>query len=397
MIIMKKILILIGGLLVLCLLFAGCFGEPNETTDTSGTRPSGTSHTDSSSTGTSNPDTSDTDSSTSDIITGNDDSSSEIITGNPDNTSGAEQADPDTSPFSTTLPIFARLDFGTKSFAQDNHMTTHEYIVDVMTYNDEFLTVEFTEDALKLTAKKDGTFQAAGENASTADSQYFLRGTNTCYHMMNDFAISFDNLVSYDFAEELRSGYGTWAGFPFTFDGVGKKDQWRGYHQYMKIRIHNPTENDKIAVQFNNASAYASTQFMVMSIGKQKAGYETYIYDLCYAATYASGKGVLLPGQAPGNNWTWKQNTNVSGLKFHLLGSTCSYANAYLNNVFDEGETAADYDAYAEYFNRLDSRALIKAGNTVEIDYIVFGSTPGQLKGYHSYMESSSLADAQTS
>ena len=43
------------------------------------------------------------------------------------------------------------------------------------------------------------------------------------------------------------------------------------------------------------------------------------------------------------------------------------------------------------------SRALIKAGNTVEIDYIVFGSTPGQLKGYHSYMESSSLADAQTS
>lgn len=40
---------------------------------------------------------------------------------------------------------------------------------------------------------------------------------------MNDFAISFDNLISYDFEEELRSGYGTWAGLPFTFDNVGKK------------------------------------------------------------------------------------------------------------------------------------------------------------------------------
>lgn len=35
-----------------------------------------------------------------------------------------------------------------------------------MTYNDEFLTVEFTEDSLKLTAKKDGTFKSAGETAN---------------------------------------------------------------------------------------------------------------------------------------------------------------------------------------------------------------------------------------
>lgn len=394
-IIMKKFLILIGSLLMLCSVLTGCFGDADETT-TAGTSggettssTAGTSHT----TGTNH--TTETDNMT-DIITGDDESSSEIVTGNPEETSSAQQVGPDTSLFSTTLPIFARLDFGTKSFAQDNQMTTHEYIVGLMKYNDEFLSVEFTEDSLKLTAKKDGTFQAAGETASTTDSQYFLRGTNTCYYTMNDFAINFDSLISYDFDDELRSGYGTWANFPFTFDNVGKEDMWRGYHQYMKIRIYNPTENDKIAVQFNNATAYASTQFMVMSIGKQKTGFESYIYDLCYAANYASGKGVLLPGQAPGNNWTWKQNTAVSGLKFHLLGATCSYANAYLNNSFEEGETAADYDVYAEYFNRLDTRALIKAGNTVEIDYIVFGSTPGQLRGYHSYMESSSMAQTQT-
>ena len=71
------------------------------------------------------------------------------------------------------------------------------------------------------------------------------------------------------------------------------------------------------------------------------------------------------------------------------IKATCSYANAYLNNVFDEGETAADYDVYYEYFKRLDSRALIKKGNSVEIDYIVFGSDPMALAEYHSNMEDS--------
>lgn len=388
----KKFLIVTLSLLILCLSLTGCSGNLNETTETTSTTQTNSTDTASGSPGTSS---SSRDESTSDIITGNDTSSSEIITGNPEDTSGAEPMESNTSVFSTTLPLFARLDFGTKTYAEDKNMTTHDYIVGIMTYNDEFLNVEFTEDSLKLTAKKDGTFQSAGEFATLDDAQYFQRGTNTCYYALNDFAVNFDDLISYDFEEELRSGYGTWAGFPFTFNGVGKESEWRGYHQYMKIRILNPTENDKIAVQFNNATAYASTQFMVMSIGKQKNTYETYIYDLCYAATYPSGKGVLLPGQGPGNNWTWKQNANVFGLRFHLLGSTCSYANAYLNNKFEEGETAADYDAYAEYFNRLDSRALIKAGNTVEIDYIVFGSTPGQLQNYHSYIESSSLAETE--
>ena len=352
---MKKILITMLCLLVFCFMLTGCTGGTTETTSTTDDKNGTTPQI---------PDTSDTSPiDSSDDIPGIDDSSSDIMTENPDGTTGAEPVTPSDSSFATTLPLFARLDFGTKTIAEDQKMTTHEYIVSAMTYNDEFLTVEFTEDSLKLTAKKDGTFKAAGDTAGVTDS-------------------------------ELRSGYGTWAGLPFTFDNVGQEDAWRGYHQYMKIRILNPTENDKIAVQFNNAQAYASTQFMVMSIGKQKDTYQTYIYDLCYAATYASGKGVLLPGQSPGNNWTWKQNTKVSGLKFHLLGATCSYANAYLNNAFDEGETAADYDVYAEYFNRLDSRALIKAGNSVEIDYIVFGSTPGQLKGYHSYIESSSMAES---
>lgn len=377
---MKKIISLTFLIALLCAIFSGCTGTGNGTTSNNNSTES-----------TKNTTISDT--SDKPIIPSDSSSSSEIISGNP-NPDDTTNAGPvaSSSTFSTTLPIFARLDFGTRTYAADQKMTTHEYITSAITYNKDFVGIEFTEDSLKISAKKDGTFTAAGDTADLTDSQYFLRGTNTCYYSMNDFAICFDDLVTYDFDDELRSGYGTWANLPFNFSNIGNATDWRGYHQYMKIRILNPTSNDKIAVQFNNSVDYASTQFMVMSIGKEKKNYETYTYDLCYAATYASGKGVLLAGQNPGNNWTWKQNTQVTGLRFHLLGSTCSYANAYLNNKFGEGESAADYDVYKEYFNRLDSRSLIKAGDTVEIDYIIFGSTPGQLAGYQSYIESSSAA-----
>lgn len=290
---------------------------------------------------------------------------------------------------STTVPIFARFDFGTKSKAEAEKRTSHEYILSALTYDAQAVSVAFTDDALILTALSDGTFDGVGDTATTADSTWFIRNTKTCYRPINTYALCFDNMVTLDFEDELKSGYGGWAGYPFSFGNIGKKDAWRGYHQYMKLRIKNPTDNNMIAVQFNNGAAFATTQFMVMSIGAGKTEYQSYIYDLCYAATYPSGKGVILAGQQPGNNWTWKQGTPVTGLRFHLLGATCSYANAYLNNVFDEGETAADYDVYYEYFKRLDSRALIKKGNSVEIDYIVFGSDPMALAEYHSNMEDS--------
>ena len=214
-----------------------------------------------------------------------------------------------------------------------------------------------------------------------------MRGTKNCYRELNTFSLNFDNFIDYDLEGELLSGYGSWAGYPFTYSGVGDSEAWRGYHQYMKIRLKNNTPNNKIALQFNNSDGFYSTQFAVFSVSPEKNDFQTYIYDLCYAASYPSGKGVLLPGQNPGNNWTWKQNTPVSGLRFHLLGSTCSYANAYLNNKFEEGESASTYDEYAEYFGRLDTRQLIKAGNSVEIDYIVFGSSPEQLSTYKSALE----------
>ena len=290
-----------------------------------------------------------------------------------------------------TLPIFARFDFGTKSMAEDAGMTSHEYIISILDYDSEAISVTFTEDSMILTSLLDGTFEAVGEQASLADSDHFIRGTKTCYRPLNTFAVKFDNMVTFDFDDELHSGYGMWHNFPFTYDNMIKDENWRGYHQFMKIRLKNPTDNSAIAMQFNNSTGFATTQFAVMSVGANKPDYASYIYDLCYASTYPSGKGVLLAGSNPGNNWTWKQDAQVTGLRFHLLGATCSYANAYLNNVFDAGETAADYDAYYEYFKRLDTRAAIKKGNSVEIDYIVFGSDPKALYEYHSRIEAANV------
>lgn len=299
----------------------------------------------------------------------------------------------ETTAVTTLRPVFARLDFGTKSYAIDNKLTSHESIMERLTYDKEAISVEFTEDSMIITAKKDGTFKAAGQTATLDDSQWFLRGSDTCYYPINTFALMFDDLQDYDFENQLVSGYGTWSGYPHSYDNVGNVDKWGGGHQYMKIRIKNPGDNNKISVAFNNSTAYASTQFATMGIREHQPEYKTYIYDMTYAATYPSGKGVMLPGIAPGNNWTWKQNFDVYGLRFHLLGATCSYANAYLNNKFEENETAADYDSFAEYFSRLDSRALIKKDDRVEIDYIIFGATQEQVASYHSYIESSAMAE----
>lgn len=301
----------------------------------------------------------------------------------------------DSVALTTLRPLFARLDFGTKSYAVDKGLTTHESILERLAYDEEAISVDFTEDSMIITAKKDGIFKAAGETATLSDSQWFLRGSDKCYYPINTFAIMFDALPDYDFEGELVSGYGTWSGYPHSYDNVGVEDKWGGGHQYMKIRIKNPGDNTKIAMAFNNASSYATTQFAVMGIRDHQSEYRTYIYDITYAATYPSGKGVMLPGIAPGNNWTWKQNYPVTGLRFHLLGSTCSYAHAFLNNKFEENETAADYDEFGEYFSRLDSRALIKAGDTVEIDYILFGATPEQLNSYQSYIEASASSSAE--
>ena len=91
----------------------------------------------------------------------------------------------------TTVPMFARFDFGTDTVAQDNKETSHEWLVKNLTYNEEYIKVEFLEDSWKIYALKSYT-------GKTVDPS-------------NAYAICFEDIVTIDFETDLGSGWGTWS------------------------------------------------------------------------------------------------------------------------------------------------------------------------------------------
>ena len=274
----------------------------------------------------------------------------------------------------TTVPIFARFDFGTKSKAADQGLTSHEYLVENMVIDKNSLAVEYTEDTIVIYAMKD---YASGA-AATA------------------FALTFPDIVTYDFDGELIPGWGSWAGAPISSANYGVASAWNGKLQYMKIRILNSTNNNMISVQFKRPgdAAYSTTQiatFMYLQGGAPTTTsakndtatpsneWKSYVYDMCFLAS--AGREVNVTGKTSyvqimnearnrggvaGNNWNTAQG-NVAGINFHLLGA---------------------YNAKAVG----DSRANIKQGNKVEVDYILFGSSIEGLNEWHSYLEDSTKA-----
>ena len=142
------------------------------------------------------------------------------------------------------------------------------------------------------------------------------------------------------------------------------------------------------------------------------ANYQVVIYDITNAMNMATGANELTPenGKGPGNNWIWQGTSQfVTGLRFHLMGMAAG-GNARSGNTFAKDGTnktddgtgnmiAADGSGKVttwkanEAFTKakitaaLDTRGLIKAGNAIKVDYIVFGSTPEQLLTYKSVAE----------
>ena len=274
----------------------------------------------------------------------------------------------------TTLPAFLRFDFGTDTKAQDAKQTSHEWLVNALSYNKDLITVEFLEDSWKITANKD----YATDDAS------------------DGYAIAFAKIVELDY-EDLVPGWGTWARYPVNTTYVGNPASWEGKHQYMKIRIKNNTVNNMISFGFIGNNGSFGTTFcvsnMYMQGGDDKLTCEpsdewaVYYYDVgkcCQVSSYAYGAGrnnstdigvatsftqwVELYGPTNaynGLNWTTVGGP-CGGLKFNLLGAE-------------------------KYHSRVptwcDSRANIKKGATVEVDYIFFGSTIEQLEACKSKME----------
>ena len=271
----------------------------------------------------------------------------------------------------TTLPMFARFDFGTDTTAQDNGETSHEWLVGALTYNKDYITVEFLEDSWKVTANK---------NYATDDTS-------------DGYALCFESIIELDY-EDLIPGWGTWARYPVNESYVGNPASWEGKHQYMKIRIKNTTKNNMISFQFKCNGGFSTTtnvsnMYLQDGIDKITAENESnewkvYYYDVpmcCQASSNAYGAGRdadkcksysewlkrnAQTGGSNGLNWT----QNATGLRFNLLG-----AEYYI------GSRANTVGLWC------DSRVNIKRGNSIEVDYIVFGSTVDQLSTFKSKME----------
>ncbi len=276
-----------------------------------------------------------------------------------------------TAMLSTTLPMFARFDFGTDTTAQDSGDTSHEWLVNNLTYNEEYLKVEFLEDSWKIYALKS-----------------YIKGETPA----NAYALCFENINVLDFDVDLTSGWGTWTRYPSQTGYIGKS--WEGKHQYMKIRIKNTTKNNMISFQFkcnggfstttNVSNMYLQDGIDKITAEKESNEWKVYYYDVpmcCQASSHAYGAGRdadkcksysewlkrnAQTGGSNGLNWT----QNATGLRFNLLG-----AEYYI------GSRANTVGLWC------DSRVNIKRGNSIEVDYIVFGSTVDQLSTFQSKME----------
>lgn len=211
----------------------------------------------------------------------------------------------------------------------------------------------------------------------------------------------FDDIVTYDFDDSLRPGWGSWSNFPYSTNAVGT--DWKGRHQYVQIRILNASSNNIIGFQFGRTSspAYYTTQvasnmYLQGGTPTSKSDYamtatpstewKTYTYDCFVVCSLASGKvhnsstadyytqvsDIKTRGSVPGNAWHYASSEEVVAIRFHLLGALANYN----DNIAKTSDT----------------RKNIKAGDHVEVDYIIFGSSRDQLDSWTSYLEDSANA-----
>lgn len=288
-------------------------------------------------------------------------------------------AKPEYTGETTTMPIFARFDFGTKTYAEDHGLTSHEYLTSALSYNSACVYIDFNEDSWTVWAM---------QNFNSASATYSPDGGTTTNQ---NFALAFNNMITYDFDDQCIAGYGSWQNYPYNTTGVNVT--WRGYHQYMKIRLINHSTNNMMSMRFRTTkdggwytTCIASNMYFQGGAGRTTCTasdtYGSYVYDLiflsclgsdrptgvfgtdAYPGTWAAACQYVAEGHAPGNNWVWGQGLEVVALEFNVLG-------AFSPN----------------YPTVCDSRTNIKTGNWVEIDYILFGADGLGFDSYKSYLE----------
>ena len=303
-------------------------------------------------------------------------------------TTAADTTAADTTAADTTTlpPVFARFDFGEKSYAQDLGMTSHTYLTGALTYDSNFINVTYTDDSIIVTAVQDHP-EIKTELDEDGDLVEVIGkdAAGNAIYSVTSYALCFDDLVTYDFDDELP---------------VAKK--------YMRMRIKNNTTNNVMSFRFrrnSDAAYYTTTMGTCLYLqggaptvddyvkGDHKLtcdpvdAYKVYTYDMTFFAAmgrFASrmewqGKSFVhmayYAGVNAGNGYS-----NWSGADAVIVAFQFSVLGAYSGR------------AYWDSWTYGDTRANIKAGNTVEIDYVTFGASKADLNTFVSYDESVSVS-----
>ena len=367
---MKKILsvFLVAAMLVAVLATVACGNEPEATTTTLASTDATTTTTEATTEATTTTSTTTTQTTTT--------------------TETTTTAETTTTIF--TEPVFARFDFGTKTYAEDNNLTSHEYITSHLTYNKTYISVTYDEDNIIVTSLLDYNYNSSMKSNGHA------------------FSLLFDDIsadYTFEDPQEIHAGMGK-----------------NGYHQYMKIRFVNGSPNTKISFDWKSTSlaTWYKTAVCAMDVtpGKASADYDEYqvaIFDVAREVNLPTGASEITDdnGVGPGNNWIWQGASQfVTAIRFGVLASYVSgtarsgatFATTGSNAVDDgtgkmiasDGSgkvtswTAGEELTAAKVAARCDTRGLIKKGNFVKIDYIVFGVSPEQLMEYKSNLERAS-------
>ena len=308
----------------------------------------------------------------------------------------------------TTIAAYTRFDFGTNSRVHQENMaktgiSLHDWIVATLTYNKDNVLVEWTEDTMVVYALRD------------YDEATMLTDRS-------QFGLYFADIVSYDFEDALYPWYGQWANGPYVEPTA--TTAWRGMHQYMQIRCKNNSTNNIMAVEFGKSvGGFATTQIAtnmylqggapttsvdaltnawdgtpssVDTVAKRTADpmkdFDTFTYDMNFLShcgrnwtgSYADMVAAVLqaPNGCGGNNWNWfgGAGSEIVSIRFQVLGAGAGNRQAYYNTA---------------YFYARDTRDLITEGDSIEIDYIIFGSTPEQLDAWQSISEGYKMPAAE--
>lgn len=294
----------------------------------------------------------------------------------------------------TTLPLYARFDFGTDSYAVQNGLSAHQFLMDVLEYDAARLTIDVKEDSWKIWVMSDWDESAAN----------------------NAYGLKFDSIITYDYDfpdSGFFPGWGTWSKYPYTTANVGKT--WVGKHQYMKVRLINNTTNNMIGMWWSasNTPGYFTTLrcsnlYLQGATGSNTCTatteYATYIYDLALTNALASNRFgwgsstvVNKNGEKVGQE-SWCTETSFNDF-VKAAQNPANIGNIGANNYTGAAAEAGGVQFFffgavddVNYSNT-DSRKNAKQGTYVEVDYVLFGSTIDQLESYKSNIERAAEAE----